>query len=192
MLIVEKTLRRIIRHEIGKIHEGPTSAGSDDTFKKIKEICDAALAAGGRRPDDDNRFRAMIMSALNGLRPGAEKSDSGAPSALADHARKVVAVWRGAWAADVVSVRALAERLGSIPGAGRPAVLPESSVIVVELDGVFLAVPSQQDYELCEKFFDADRTPGRFSTVADLEQPAVFSHAGGGMISRGRVRIDNG
>ena len=192
MLIVEKTLRRIIRREIGKIHEGPTGAGSDDTFKKIKEICDAALAVGGRGPDDDNRFRAMIMSALNGLRPGVEKSDSGAPSALADHARKVVTVWRDSWAAGVVSARSLAERLGSIPGAGRAVVLPESSVIVVELDGVFLAVPSQQDYELCEKFFDADRAPGRFSTVADLEQPAVFSHAGGGMISRGRVRIDNG
>jgi len=192
MRISEGGIRRIIRKELGKIFEGASRAESDDAFRKIKEICDAALSASNAGQQDVERFHAMIMSVLGNLSRHGGGSNVQNASVRSNPASAVVKVWRDAWASDVVSVRSLATQLGSIPGAGRPAVLPESSVIVIQLNDVFLAVPSQQDYELCEKSFESDRPPGRFSTVVDLEQPAVFSHAGGGMVSRGKVRIHNG
>jgi hypothetical protein len=86
----------------------------------------------------------------------------------------------------------LVDRLGQVPGVRGVNVLPESSVVVVRFDGTFLAVPSQQDYELCEKFFDADRPPGRFATVIDLERTAVLSGSGGEVVQRGMLRIECG
>jgi len=192
MRISEGGVRRIIREELGKIYEGASRAESDDAFRKIKEICDAALSASSAGQQDVERFHAMIMSVLGNLGGRGGESNVQSVRTLSGPASAVVKVWRDAWASEVVSARSLAAQLGSIPGAGRPVVLPESSVIVIQLNDVFLAVPSQQDYELCEKFFESDRPPGRFSTVVDLEQPAVFSHAGSGMVSRGKVRIHNG
>jgi hypothetical protein len=114
------------------------------------------------------------------------------PVAGPDHARLVLEAWRDAWASDVVSVRSLVVRMGQVPGVRGVNVLPESSVLVVRFDGAFLAVPSQQDYELCEKLFEADRPPGRFATVIDLERAAVVSGTNGEVVQRGMLRIECG
>jgi hypothetical protein len=109
-----------------------------------------------------------------------------------DHARLVLEAWRDAWASDVVSVRTLVERMRKVPGVRGVNVLPESSVLVVQFDNELLAVPSQQDFELCEKLFEADRPPGRFATVIDLDRAAVVSSVNGDVVQRGRLRIECG
>ncbi len=113
-------------------------------------------------------------------------------AAAPDHGRLLLEAWRDAWASDVVSVRSLVDRMGQLSGVRGVNVLPESSVVVVRFEGVFLAVPSQQDYELCENLFDADRPPGRFATVIDIERAAVVSGTSGEVLQRGMLRIECG